>query len=122
MENSKGVGGVPFSSNLLDRTQQSFSKNTGLSSLQQQVDGMVGNFVSQAADEKSLVAMMAGGLAYRSLRMGALTLGSQYLSRLPLLVRHGSSLLGLAAESATFAGVNRGLSGQLLHPGFGKEW
>src|SRR5262245_25265512 len=113
---------APGSSNLLDRTQQFSSKNSGLTSTQQQVDGMVENFVTQAANEKSIAAMMPGGLAYRTVRMGTLALGSQYLSQFPLLVRYGSSLAGLAGESAAFTAVNRGLEGQLLHPGFGKEW
>src|SRR5262249_435022 len=113
---------APGSSNLLDRTQQFSSKNSGLTFTQQQVDGMVESFVTQASDMKSLAAMMAGGLAYRSLRMGSLALWSQYLSQFPLFVRHGSSLVGLAGESAAFAAVNRGLEGRFLHPEFGKEW
>src|SRR5215467_12400583 len=90
---------APGSSSLLDRTQQFSSKNSELTSTQQQVDGMVESFITQADDEKSLAAMMAGGLAYRTLRMDTLALGSQYLSQFAFLVRHGSSLVGLAGES-----------------------
>jgi RNA polymerase sigma-32 factor len=109
-----------FNLSLLFRVTQ---RDTDLTPFQTQIDGVTGSFAEQAADWKSLAAMMAGNLASRLIKIGGLALGTQYLSKTPLFVRYGSSLIALAGESAAFTGMNRA-----LHPGaglpssFGKEW
>src|ERR1051326_8939103 len=86
---------------------RSLSVNSS-STLQRQVDGLVTDFVSQATDLKTLSTLTAGGLAYRAGRLATLAVGSRYLSTVPSLVRIGSLGIGLAGESATFAGLQRG--------------
>src|SRR5262245_24947050 len=68
--------------------------------LQSQVDGLVDGFVQQATDWRSLAAMMAGGMAYRVGRTGALTAGTGRLASLGI---------GLSAEVTAFELTNRAL-------------
>src|SRR4029453_12620627 len=65
---------APFSESvsLLSRVSSSFSA----SPLQSEVDSLVGAFSSQAADWRSLAALMSGGLAYRMGRIGVMGLGN----------------------------------------------
>src|SRR5262245_14143196 len=68
--------------------------------LQSQVDGLVGGFVQQATDWRSLAAMMAGGMACRLGRVGAMTAGTGRLAFLGI---------GLGAEVSAFELTNRTL-------------
>jgi aspartate/methionine/tyrosine aminotransferase len=74
-----------------------------LSSVQSQVDGLVGSFTQQATDWRSLAAMMAGGMAYRLGRIGMVSTGLQGNQIL-------SVGLGLGAEVTTFEMTNRSLT------------
>jgi HEAT repeat protein len=110
---------------ILDRS----SSPTYLSPLQNQVDGHVGDFIDQATDAKTLSAMVGAGMAYRLTRLGTLAAASSLLpegNTLASLFARGSSYaLGLAGESATFAGMNRGFrlfEGRNPHESFGKEF
>jgi hypothetical protein len=109
------------SESVLDRSLSAPST----SAIQTQVEGLVTDFVSQATDLKTLGALTAGGLTFRAGRLATLAAGSRYLSTVPSLVRMGSLAIGLAGESATFAGIQRGfrsLEGQVPTQSFGKEW
>jgi calcineurin-like phosphoesterase family protein len=77
------------------------SKSPRLSSLQSQVDGMVGGFAEQATDWRSLSAMMTGGIAYRLGRIGAVAAGTGHLV---------SAGIGLGAEVSAFEMTNRSLT------------
>jgi hypothetical protein len=101
------------------------SAYSSLTSFQAEIDGATGNFIKEATDPKGLIAMAAGGWANRFLRKEALGLGAIYLSGNPLLTKYGSSLIGLAGESATFAGIQRGFQlaeGDIPNKGFGNDW
>jgi hypothetical protein len=108
-------------SSVLERSQSTAS----LSTVQKQVDGLVTDFTAQATDPQTLAALTAGGAAYRFGKFATLSAGSRYTSSLPSLVRIGSFGIGLAGESATFAGVQRtfrSFEGQAPTQSFGKEW
>jgi len=85
------------------------------------VDGLVGGFVRQATDWKSLAAVTVGGMAYRAGRMGAMGLGSGNFTRA------ASVGLGLTAEVSAFELTHRGLStvfrrgGPMWPPAIGSE-
>src|SRR5262245_8364544 len=88
--------------NLLSQVSHSDFPNL-TSSLQSQVDGLVGTFTQQATDWRSLAAMAAGGVAYRFGRIGVMSTG----------VRGGQFLsvgLGLATEGTTFEMTQRSLT------------
>ena len=74
-----------------------------LSPLQSQADSLVGGFVSQATDWRSLAAMTAGGMAYRMGRIGIMGLGAG------TGVRALSVGVGLTAEVSTFELAHRSL-------------
>jgi len=74
-----------------------------LKPLQFQIDSLVGGFVSQATDWRSLAGFTAGGLASRTARIGAMGFGSGNL------IRIASVGLGLTAEVSTFELTNRTL-------------
>src|SRR4030095_3183132 len=80
------------------------SVSSGPSPLQSQVDGLVGGFVGQATDWRSLAAMTAGGMAYRAGRIGVMGLGRSSALRV------ASVGLGLTAEVSTFELAHRGLT------------
>src|SRR5262249_20959907 len=82
---------------LLSRTSVSVS---GLTPLQSEVDGLVGGFVQQATDWRSLAALTAGGMTYRIGRVGAMTAGTGHLA---------SVGIGLGAEVTAFEMTNRTL-------------
>gem|GEM_PF-4181938 len=94
-----GPGISAKNKNLLDRASVSIN-----APIQQQVDQMVGGFVVQAADWKSLAALAAGGMAYRLGRIGAIGVGSSQG------IRMASLGLGLAAEVSAFEGTTRALN------------
>src|SRR5262245_9483946 len=73
----------------------------GLTPLQSQVDGLVGNFTQQATDWRSLAAMTAGGTAYRLGRVGALAAGTG---------RVLSAGIGLGVEVSAFEMTHRSLT------------
>ncbi|MFO1518611.1 MAG: hypothetical protein U1F57_02935 [bacterium] len=87
---------------LLRFSQTSLAQESRLFSAQAQMDGLVSHFVQEATDWRSMAAMMAGGVAYRLGRMGAMSiLGSQ---RLPL--RLLANTIGLANEVTVFEAMN----------------
>ena len=74
------------------------------SPLQSQVDALVGGFVHQATDWRSLAAMTAGGVAYRTAKIGVMSLGGGQAV-------HALSVgMGLTAEVSAFELTNRWLS------------
>jgi|GEM_PF-2581539 len=90
---------------LLDRPDAvSLSTVSSVSPLQSQVDGLVGGFVHQATDWRTLMAMTAGGMAYRVGRIGAMG-----LAPVPG-IRAVSVGLGLGAEVSAFELTHRGLN------------
>ncbi|MFO1519071.1 MAG: hypothetical protein U1F57_05345 [bacterium] len=98
-----------------------------LTPLQNTVDQAVSSFMEGVTDKNALIAMTAGGFAYRLGRFGTLLAGSRVGegAALPLLVRGSSYAVGFGAESLTFAGVNRGfksLEGQAPAQSFAKDW
>ncbi|MFO1519478.1 MAG: hypothetical protein U1F57_07470 [bacterium] len=108
---SSGLFAAPESSisseSVLDRV--SSHPDSSVSAFQRQVDGMVGGFVEQATEWKSLAAMMVGGLAFRVGRVGFLGAAS----KLPLALQNsvfiqaGGALTGLATEVTVFEATNR---------------
>ncbi|MFO1518444.1 MAG: hypothetical protein U1F57_02070 [bacterium] len=66
---------------------------------------MVGHFVEQASDWKSLAAMMAGGIAYRLGKVATFYSPLKNLSLVPLR-DFIACTVGLAAEVTAFEGVN----------------
>src|SRR5262245_36148900 len=88
------------------------SENQGLSEIQTQVDGLVSHSLEQAADWKTISAMVAAGGTSRLLRVGSMTTAAPLLVQrsawLPALIQMGSQALALSGESAVFAGMNRG--------------
>gem|GEM_PF-3584330 len=84
-------------------TQGLISSET-LSPLQSQVDTLVGGFLHQATDWRSLAAMTAGGLACRGARIGAMGLGAGNG------IRALSVGVGLTAEVSAFELTQRGLA------------
>ena len=96
--------------NILSR---SISATTPLSSLQSQVDHLVGGFVEQATDLRTLAAISAGGLAFRAGRVGLMGLGTGNA------VQALSYVGGLGAEVSAFELTSRGiasLSNRVLGP------
>src|SRR5215467_8684394 len=79
----------------------SLSQASVPTAVQSQVDGLVGGFVQQATDWRSLAAMTAGGMTYRLGRVGAMTAGTGRLASLGI---------GLSAEVTAFEMTNRSLS------------
>src|SRR4029434_6266517 len=81
-----------------------------LSEVQSKTDQLVGGFLTQVCDYKTLGAMVGAGAAYRFARMGILGSASPLLARsgafLPTLIRAGSYAPALAAESAVFTPVD----------------
>ncbi|MFO1519477.1 MAG: hypothetical protein U1F57_07465 [bacterium] len=95
------------SESILDRSHS----RSPMSAFQTQVDEMVGGFVEQATEWKSLAAMMAGGAAYRCGKIAFLGAASKLPLALknPLLMQAGSAFLGLATEVTVFEATNRSL-------------
>src|SRR5262245_22781572 len=100
-----------MSESLLSRVGLPSSDPAALSERQQEVDTLVSTFVDRATDEVSLTSMVAGGLAYRSIRMGALATGSRFISQnsslLARFLNWGSKGIGFAGEVAAFEGSHR---------------
>jgi len=101
--NPSKVGGTLGPLNLLDRVKPS----SVFTPLQAKVDLGVGDFVRQASDWKSLVALTAGGMAYRAGRIGELGIRVGAYGRTPLQI--ASIGLGLTAEVLAFELTNRAL-------------
>jgi hypothetical protein len=92
--------------NLLEQKGPSSPGKRALTPVQAEVDGLVGSFASQATDWKTLVPILAGGMASRLSRMGMMSLcGGKTMS----LLRPFSWSLGLLTESAVFEAGHRGL-------------
>jgi hypothetical protein len=74
---------------------------SGLTSLQNQIDRLSSDFLDEAAQGKTLAAMVAGGFANRWAKIGALSVASPIAQGefLPLTVKGASSFVGFAAES-----------------------
>src|SRR5262245_33214404 len=90
-----------MSESLLSRVSPSLTQTP--TPLQSQVDGLVGGFVQQATEWRSLAAMMAGGMAFRAGRIGMMGLGGGNA------VRVASLGVGLTAEVSAFEVTHRGL-------------
>src|SRR4030095_13545130 len=90
---------------VLDRLHgPSLVQTPSLTPLQSQMDGLVGGFVTQATDWRSLAAMPLGGMAYRAGRIGIMGLSSGNFARV------ASVGIGLGAEVMTFEGTHRSLT------------
>jgi hypothetical protein len=57
------------------------NNSSGLTPIQSQTDGLVGNFTDQATDGKTLAAMTVGGMAYRLGKIGIMALGESSMLR-----------------------------------------
>src|SRR4029453_17777408 len=79
-------------------------------------DGLVGGFAAQATDWRSLAAMVAGGMAYRTGRIGIMGLGNSSALRVSTTLRVASVGLGLTAEVSTFELTHRSLSSPSQNP------
>ena len=117
------------SKNLLDRAEWEGPNRPILSEAQSKTDQLVGGFIRQACDYKTLIAMAGAGAAYRFARLGVFSEAAPLLSRggawAPALLRAGSWAPALAAESATFTALNHGLAGSegpAFARNFGKDW
>jgi hypothetical protein len=76
-----------------------------LTPVQNQVDAVVGGFVDQATDWKSLAAMTAGGMAYRMGRIGMMS------TRIGAPLQRVASIgIGLGAEVTAFEMTSRSLA------------
>src|SRR4030095_2451295 len=84
--------------------KRAYFSSPSLTPLQSQVDGLVGGFVEQATDLRTLAAITTGSLAYRMGRVGWMGLGSGNA------VRALSVVGGLGAEVSAFELTNRGLT------------
>jgi hypothetical protein len=97
--------GSNLRSSILDRLSDAgLPSEAPASHLQNQVDGLVCNFVEEASNPYTLAALMAGGLTYRVTRVGVMGMGSSFILR-PLSVA-----LGLGAEVSAFEFTNRALT------------
>jgi hypothetical protein len=96
-------------STILSRLSGSSFQSTVLSSTQSQVDGLVTNFVEEAANPRTLAALTAGGLAYRVGRLGTLALAVNTGERIAPVLRLGSYAIGLGSEVTAFEFSNRSL-------------
>src|SRR5262245_50802243 len=101
---------------LLSRVPSSPCLYSGTSPLQNQVDQLVGGFIQQATDWRSLAAMTAGGMAYRMGRIGVMGLGGGNLMR---AVSVGA---GLTAEVSAFEMAHRGLTSLSVPPDQQNLW
>jgi hypothetical protein len=82
-----------------------------VSPLQGQVDGLVSGFVEEAANPRTLVAITAGGFAYRLGRLGVMGLDSSlFAGPGSLAIRPFSLIAGLASEVTVFEFTNRFLT------------
>src|SRR5215467_13618412 len=106
-----------MSESLLTRVGLTVSDPSALSERQKEVDTLVSTFMERATDGASLASMVAGGLAYRSIRMGALATGSRFIGQNPSLlarfVNMGSKGIGFAGEVVAFEGSQRFLQVKL---------
>jgi hypothetical protein len=104
------AGGANFfshSQNLLEQKDPSSFGEGALTPVQTEVDGLVGSFVQQAADWRSLAAMTAGGMAYRLGRVGSMSVRMGAYCYTPLQI--ASVAIGLGAEVTAFEMTNRAL-------------
>ncbi len=92
--------------NFLQRA--SLYSGQSLTQQQIQIDDMLQRFTAGASDWRSLLAMTAGGLAYRATKVGVISLGATY--ELPLLARSLAPVLGLGAEVTVYRGTSQAFS------------
>lgn len=91
-------------------SQVSLRQESPLNSAQAVYDGMIGGFVEESTNWRSLTAMAAGGFAFRMGRFAVLSFGGAS-SAAPIL-NLASRAVGLASEVTVFEGV-----GEVLRPG-----
>jgi hypothetical protein len=100
-----------MSESLLSRVGSPAFGPSPLSEKQQEVDTVVSTFVERATDGSSLASMVVGGLAYRAVRIGALTTGSRFIGQnssiLARFLNGGSKGIGFAGEVVAFEGSQR---------------
>jgi len=82
-------------------------KKLGTTPLQNQVDGLVSDFVDQATDWKSIAAMTAGGLAYRWGKISVM--GTNWARQVAPLQKPLAIAFGLSSEVTAFEFTNRSL-------------
>jgi hypothetical protein len=92
---------ISHGSGLLEQNHSSREQDARPTSVQSQVDGLVAGFTQQVSDWRSLVALTAGGIAYRVGRVGVMAAGAG---------RFASVGIGLGAEVTAFEMTNRSLS------------
>src|SRR4030095_3822943 len=93
--------------NILERRSPLSLPRPPVTTLQTQVDQLIGGFIAQATDWKSLCAMMAGSLSYRLGRFGAISSGVGAYCNTALPV--ASVAAGLTAEVSAFELTHRSL-------------
>jgi hypothetical protein len=95
---------------------QDLSYGTPQDLVQAQVDTLVGRFVEEATDLRTLASLTAGGLAYRYGRMGTMALGNGQVAPSIFLRAGGMPLrllslgLGLGSEVVAFEFTQRSLT------------
>ncbi|GEM_PF-5516387 len=82
----------------------SFDPSFHFTSFQQEIAESLSRFSGEASDWKSLAAMVVGGLAYRTTKIGVFSVGAS--CKLPLS-RFAAPLFGLASEVTAFRKVNQ---------------
>jgi hypothetical protein len=121
MSNDTALSAISRSYSILDRASV---PNFSLTEVQALTDQIVSTFIKEATDLRTAAAMLGAGWAGRATRIGALSaLPGQTI--LPQLVRGASYVPALAAESAAFAGIERGFHHLEGHPSsqsFQRDW
>lgn len=94
--------------NLLSRRASLGLSTSVLNSTQLEIDGLNSALTEGATDWRSLLAMTAGGLAYRATKLGLMSVGAQ--QTVPLLARLLSPVTGLVSEVTVYRGTQSLLS------------
>src|SRR4030095_2099224 len=113
MANDTALSAFGRRSSILDRS--SLYQPTSLSEVQALTDNLTSTFLEEATNLRTAAAMLGAGWVGRATRIGALgALPGQAL--LPQVTRVASFVPALAAESAAFAGIERGFHSLQRHP------
>src|SRR5262245_34432117 len=100
------LGSAPFPGESLLRHSSFQDSSKALTHFQSQVDGLVSSFLRQSTDAAALASLVAGGMAYRWGRIGAMSLEFKIFEPFRRLVSRG---IGLGAEVSAFEFTNRSL-------------
>jgi|GEM_PF-7130856 len=122
MTHDNSPSAIGARSSLLDRA--SLQNGQALTEVQALTDQLASTFLQEATNLRTAAAMLGAGWVGRATRIGAMgSLPGRAL--LPQLVRGASYIPAMAAESAAFAGIERGfhnLEGHPSHQSFQSDW